>query len=154
MALKGISIHRPSGKGLASLTVDWRRFAKWIAVTNAASWMGASRSTKKIGKKLYGKIKEKTPVLTGKAKAGWLMDFKGLKNKIKPTMIIYNDVKYIVVLEFGSSRKAPYGMVRVSMRELMGDGANTIAKSITKENANLRVSFATMNASRGMGFSY
>lgn len=58
-------------------------------------------------------VKLCTPVDTGRARAGWY---------IKPTSdggwVVYNRVHYTVYLEYGHSKQAPSGMVRISLREL------------------------------------
>jgi hypothetical protein len=42
---------------------------------------------------------------------------------------LINGVKYIVYLEYGYSKQAPYGMVRVSMRQMRG---GKLPKSLKK----------------------
>ena len=93
----------------------------------------------------------KTPVDSGRARGGWasyliangqpitggpdmaafaegvsqgrfLEDFTGSEQSIA----IINGVRYIVLLEFGSSRQAPSGMVRVTFREIQ-------ARNLTNE---------------------
>jgi len=44
-------------------------------------------------------------------------------------VIIVNSVDYIVFLEYGWSQQAPYGMVRISMREMRGQ---KLSKNITE----------------------
>lgn len=84
---------------------------------------------------LHSSITVKTPVKTGRARANWFMaegapriettdskspqvyspgDFTG-------TSVIYitNSLPYIVPLEYGHSKQAPAGMVRVAMAEML-----------------------------------
>jgi hypothetical protein len=88
----------------------------------------------------------RTPVNTGRARGGWLpyAEDHGLPVSIGNTVggdgvaigrkegsyeeqggddafvLIINRVPYIVFLEYGSSRQATHGMVRISMAELSG----------------------------------
>ena len=76
----------------------------------------------------------KTPVDTGRARAGWYPAAKelgagtfadvgegslktSLKGK-KKFIEIFNRVEYIVLLEYGRSKQAPNGMARVSLDEV------------------------------------
>lgn len=88
------------------------------------------------------------PVWSGRARAGWYASMRGLgvniglnsrlkstsqvgigmregsfKAKIGPmnwnkSIIMVNSVKYILFLEYGGSKQAPYGMARISMRKM------------------------------------
>jgi hypothetical protein len=53
----------------------------------------------------------------GKGLSGYHEVLTGSKRYIE----MINGVKYAIFLEYGSSRQAPYGMVRVSFREITGD---------------------------------
>lgn len=56
----------------------------------------------------------KTPVDTGRARAGWRYeDLSEYQKKI------YNQVEYIVFLEYGHSRQAPLGMVRLTIEDAL-----------------------------------
>jgi hypothetical protein len=39
--------------------------------------------------------------------------------KLGDTVFIYNNVEYILALEFGSSKQAPAGMFRISFEEIV-----------------------------------
>lgn len=65
---------------------------------------------------LYQQIQARTPWLTGQARRGWIIERK-VEADGTIFVRIYNLVPYIVYLEYGSSRKAPKGMVRISMVE-------------------------------------
>jgi hypothetical protein len=59
------------------------------------------------------RVQQLTPVDTGRARAGWRIS----QGKNENEMIVYNGVEYVVFLEYGHSRQAPQGMVRVSLAE-------------------------------------
>lgn len=59
------------------------------------------------------KIQKRTPVDTGRARAGWQ-----IAKPDKYTALIYNSVEYIVYLEYGHSQQAPRGMVRLTAKEI------------------------------------
>jgi len=90
---------------------------------------------KAAGMNLYTRIVERTPVDTGRAKAGWHIDprwtaKKPLPGKTRyppPSMEeppdsaeywIYNNVEYIEPLEHGHSKQAPQGMVGLALAEV------------------------------------
>jgi len=60
----------------------------------------------------YKRIKVKTPVDTGRARASWFYE-------LEPDVgTIYNTVDYILELENGSSKQAPEGMVAITLAEM------------------------------------
>ena len=123
------------GKGWVTLELDAPRFNMWLAAEIVGSQMSISKGVRVFGNKLFEKIKEKTPVVTGTAKKGWEFRTKGLSKK-NPYIVIANGVFYIVPLEFGHSKvKAPAGMVRVSMKEMMGKFKWQIRRELAKEKA-------------------
>lgn len=91
----------------------------------------------------------KNPVKTGRSRAGWFVSVgEGTRTEISPprqraysnagsvisrgqskanqaqsgqAIWIYNNVDYIEALEFGRSRQAPQGMVRVTLSQLGGE---------------------------------
>jgi len=66
---------------------------------------------------LFEKIVRRTPVDTGRARAGWKPPEERREGK-RRTWVIENDVEYVIYLEYGWSRQAPLGMVRISMAEM------------------------------------
>lgn len=50
------------------------------------------------------------------------------------TAVIKNDVPYVPNLEYGSSKQAPHGMVRVSLREIGNVLAQAVQHEIDKES--------------------
>jgi len=74
---------------------------------------------------LYNSIVSETPVDTGRAKAGWELEFKW------NTAIIINAVPYIIYLEYGHSQQAPNGMVRKNVQKwdkIVKEEANKLRK--------------------------
>jgi hypothetical protein len=136
----GIGYAAKAHKGIY-VQINWKEFNRWVAAQIAAGNTGAKRAIFNIGKILFGKIKNRNPVLTGLSKAAWELRIKGLAD-INPYVIIANQVYYTVKLEFGSSRKAPHGMVRISIKEMMGIPAKEMLIQISKE----RVKFMTSSA--------
>lgn len=71
-----------------------------------------SKLVKKVATECYRRIKQKTPVNTGAARAAWELKIK------KYNAIIENDMPYILKLEHGWSQQAPYGMAALTIAEL------------------------------------
>lgn len=89
-----------------------------------------------IALEITKRVIKRTPVDTGRARAGWLPAIDGLggvstgdnrgegsvvknlANTNTPSIEITNSVPYITGLEYGHSKKAPTGMVRVSLAEI------------------------------------
>jgi len=100
---------------------------------------------KKIAFDLFRKIIFKTPVLTGRARANWLVsvaaprnetvdetDKTGMKTLSEVQGVIAgwesdsdiylsNNLPYIYGLERGRSKKAPRGMVKISIAEVLNE---------------------------------
>lgn len=55
-------------------------------------------------------IQTDTPVLTGRARAGWKIEW------VRGVLRVFNSVPYIRRLEYGWSKQAPAGMVRVNLK--------------------------------------
>jgi hypothetical protein len=114
---------------------------------------------KKFALDLLARIVKNTPVLTGRARAAWYPSMVALgltvplasegtnaediakgktegsyKDRTRGIGTMYvdliNGVKYIIYLEYGASSKAPYGMVRISMRQMRG---GKLPKNLAKE---------------------
>ena len=104
---------------------------------------------------LLGRVIKKTPVQFGRARGGWLpyavakgmavsaagekaaqgMNEGSFTEKLTGTfkyIDIVNSVPYIIMLEFGTSKQAPEGMVRVSMREITS-GLQRALKKLAKK---------------------
>ena len=102
------------------------------------------RFQKRIALEALGRVVQKTPVDTGRARGGWqagerdseaetgrldtlggATEAAGLSaiNAVSEpfgVIVIFNNVRYIVFLEEGSSQQAPQGMVATTIRELEG----------------------------------
>jgi len=112
---------------VASFQLDLKKFAKQLD-------LDLELVTRKIAFDLYTDITQMTPVDTGRAKANWNIGFRNINTQItdntvftpvdipkgagKHAIYITNHLPYIGVLENGSSKQAPSGMVKVSMNNL------------------------------------
>jgi hypothetical protein len=83
----------------------------------AAKQVGKNQS--RITQELFRLIVLRTPYLTGVARAGWKM-IRGLSalGLVIRKYRIENKVPYIIYLENGYSKKAPGGMVKISIEEV------------------------------------
>jgi len=117
-------------------SVDLAKFGQ-KAVNNA------EKIVRKIALDMHSRIVLRMPVDTGRARANTQISLNALpsdstlevdKNgsasissgrkelsqfKLGDTVFIYNNVEYILSLEFGSSRQAPQGMFRISFDEIV-----------------------------------
>lgn len=75
-------------------------------------------------------VRGRTPILTGTARSGWDRFPPGL-TALGVTHWIFNDVPYIVKLEFGSSQQAPQGMARITAAESQGRMDAVVARFVT-----------------------
>ena len=67
---------------------------------------------------LYADVVELTPVDTGFARNSWRIDL----DRGTPTRAhIWNGASYIIYLEYGSSKQAPHGMLRISVERFLRD---------------------------------
>lgn len=98
----------------------------------------AAKIVRLIALDLYSRITLRTPVDTGRARAGWALSVNAPSNWVPPeglggvqpvqsdisgfnldqVIYIVNNVSYVVYLENGSSDQAPAGMVRISLAEI------------------------------------
>jgi hypothetical protein len=76
----------------------------------------AEELVRKFSLETLARIQLRTPVDTGRARAGWR-----LENLDTLTTVIVNDVEYIVKLEYGSSQQAPEGMVIITAQEMVDE---------------------------------
>lgn len=89
-------------------------FANQIQVFRRKVEARLSEAVRKVTFDLHSMIVQRTPVDTGRARAGWSVDLR------PDHSMIYNNVEYIVPLEYGHSRQqAPQGMVRVSIADIV-----------------------------------
>lgn len=73
-------------------------------------------SVRRVAQTAFERIVERTPVDTGLAKASWVLDMDTSDGIVD--VEIYNDVPYIIFLEYGSSDQAPHGMVEITLQEI------------------------------------
>jgi len=120
---------------MAVFSIDLANFAE-KAKLNATTVM------KKVALDCYIRVAMRTPVDTGRARGGWQMSGSGIgsgdSGALDPTptgtpnpgfagadvssigeegAFIFNNVVYIIPLEYGHSKQAPAGMVRVTVAE-------------------------------------
>ena len=119
------------GDEIGRFDADLEKFAKTVGVELA-------RVRKKVSFDIFAGVIGRTPVDTGRARAGWAMTDQLASSFVPPegdggydmpnaaqqaasfadpfgVTVIANNVPYIVALEFGHSRKEPNGMVRVTL---------------------------------------
>jgi hypothetical protein len=119
-----------------SFSVDLAKFGQ-KAVNNS------EKIVRKIGFDMHSRIVQRMPKDTGRATAnqqisinslpsGSILEFDKAGNatiskgsaalatfKLGDTIFLYNNVEYILALEFGSSKQAPQGMFRISFEEIV-----------------------------------
>lgn len=113
-----------------NFSLDLKQFSKQISTD-------LSNLTRKVALDLWGNITRRTPVDTGRARGSWFVTIntpsekarkKVAKGIVLPAPVrpqiqastnffITNNLPYIKRLEYGYSKQAPYGMVRVSLAE-------------------------------------
>jgi hypothetical protein len=122
-------------EAMSSFSLDLAKFGQ-KAVDNA------DKIVRKIGFDMLSRIVKRMPVDTGRARANTQISINNLpsdatletdksgngairsagvvlKNfKLGDTIFIYNNVEYILNLEYGSSKQAPQGMFRISFNEI------------------------------------
>lgn len=115
---------------LVQFKADVAAFARLVDVNQATV-------VKKIAMDLWTKITLKTPVDTGRARAGWGLSIgkpivatpavgkypqPGMPNMSsidgKQVVYILNNVDYVPFLESGTSDQAPAGMIRLAIAEV------------------------------------
>jgi len=124
--------------GLLSVEIEQENFNAFVNKFLRESKKEADIVIKKIALDLLRRVIMKNPVKTGRARSGWYPALDGLGGKSPPGgeregkyvehlkgtldkyVLLINNVKYIMYLEYGSSSQAPAGMVRVSLREMQG----------------------------------
>lgn len=121
---------------MSTFSVDLAKFGQ-KAVDNA------EKIIRKTAFDLHARIVKRMPVDTGRARANTQISLHNLpsdstlkvdkkgnatiasgsrelsKFKLGDTVFIYNNVEYILSLEFGSSKQAPQGMFRISFEEIV-----------------------------------
>lgn len=105
----------------ADIRFDTMKFDKFVArFPREIERTEGPRFLRRIGLSALSRIAKRTPVDTGRARAGWQMDDSQAESKLFVEVI--NRVPYIVFLEYGRSKQAPSGMVRISLHEMEASG--------------------------------
>ena len=132
-----------------NIDIDAKAFKLWSRdMTRSMSREGAEKALKGIALEFTSRVIQRNPVDTGRSRAAWtpLMDRLGVPSGVRGSGVaqgkregsvafdlsgprqaitITNAVPYIVPLEFGSSKQAQAGMVRITMRELRAGNSFT-----------------------------
>ncbi len=120
-ARKGTLLRRASGLG-QEVTFRSKQLSKQLDqlfTKMGAGPVEAGDFFDQLVSALFSDIVRDTPVDTGKARGAWEINF--IKKDDTSTKVrISNSVDYIVFLEFGSSRQAPNGMVRINIEKFRG----------------------------------
>ena len=118
------------------------RFAVDLARFGQRALDNADKITRKIAFDMHSRIVMRMPVDTGRARANTQISINSLPSestlevdksgnasiakgkrtlaqfKLGDTIFLYNNVEYILALEYGSSTQAPQGMFRISFNEI------------------------------------
>jgi len=89
------------------------RHPVWSGRARAGWYMSMKALNVTVG--LEGGLKAPSQVSLGKAEGGFI---DRLSDPNLPTITLINSVDYYIYLEYGYSKTAPYGMVRVSVRKM------------------------------------
>ena len=132
------------GIALSLGTFEEDLFAKFARIETSATQ--ALVIFQALALEAFNRMRARTPVDTGFAKAGWrILSEKWTKDWI--VVDIWNEVNYIIFLEFGWSKKAPLGMMRVTL-EQMAHRIRT-GKGLSKKALRDRTSMETLKVNRG-----
>ena len=143
-----------------SIAVETKVFNAHIKDFAKKSNLSTGIIIKKFAFDLLAKIIRKMPVLFGQARGGWYAAFEalggsgprtgtpeeakgisqgGFIDQTKGTgrdkwVELINGVEHVIWLEYGHSKAAPYGMVRLSMREMRkGELPQNMTKQFQKD---------------------
>lgn len=116
--------------GLVSFAIDIKAFSGTLGAVERKSIKRWKRNLRVIGWQLHSLTVDRTPIDTGQAKRSWGMapNTDDLDSKMEVSVRSHT-AEYIVALEYGHSRQAPAGMLRVSMRDI----ARSFGRSIFKK---------------------
>lgn len=74
-------------------------------------------------------VRARTPIDTGMARAGWER-FPPGPSEPGTAQWVFNNVPYIVALEYGHSRQAPEGMARITAAEMQQRVPEIVARVV------------------------
>ncbi len=129
------------------LSMETARFGRWLGKVSERSLVSGVTILQEAALEALGMIIEGTPVDTGRARAGWSASAErfGISTRAdegpnsdkaeqekgrqesehnerlsgpRPYIEMVNKVPHAVMLEYGWSRQAPHGMVRVALRKI------------------------------------
>ena len=88
---------------------------------NFTSWMdevvfATNLEIRQMAARAFQRILERTPVRTGRLKAGWSLELLESSGLVEAKIV--NDVEYAVFVENGTPKMAPRHMVALTMLEL------------------------------------
>jgi hypothetical protein len=145
--------------GRKGVWVDYSELNAAVANTAAEGIFLTGHGVTVTARKFMKKVEQRTPVKTGRARAGWYKAVVGLggkwtdkgtsqaqialgksegsfkdrtTNKYKRYIAIDNNVPYIDKLEHGWSLQAPSGMVKLTALEMKGELRSKFIKGYTK----------------------
>ena len=99
-----------------------------------------------MGLEAFNRMKARTPVDTGFALSGWRIRSQRW-SKDHVVIDIWNEVSYIVFLEYGWAKRAPLGMMRITLEE-MGHRLRT-GRGMARKTAQAREALQTLKANQG-----
>ena len=137
-----------------TIETETAAFRDWTeTLIGAMDREGSGRALRALAFEFLSLVIPKTPVDTGRARGGWASyliargrhfavggsdptaeaegieagsfeeDLRGAEQFI----VLVNAVRYITILEFGGSRQAPAGMMRITFREMRAKGSQAKA---------------------------
>jgi len=101
---------------------------------------------KAFGLEAFNRMKARTPVDTGFARSGWRITSVNWSKDLV-VIDIWNEVSYIIFLEYGWSKKAPLGMMRITLED-MGHRIST-GRGLSKKAALNRTSLSQLKTNQG-----
>lgn len=123
LALEGSGIDRSFKTAPARVSGDVQNVAGQLNAAFAGFFAGVEQTktdmlalfVNLVGS-TFAKVQDRTPVDTGHARSAWVLETVQQDPNVA-WFRIHNGVLYVVFLEYGSSRQAPAGMLRVSLLE-------------------------------------
>ena len=92
-----------------------------MAEWNLTSWIAeveeyTNAEIRRMTEHAFQRILARTPVRTGRLKAGWVLHYALNQGILEATII--NEVEYVLFVEYGTYKMAPRAMVEQTLREL------------------------------------
>ena len=137
----------PSARAAEQVEAELKRFNAKLAAYVKAFEADTLQTSVRTAFEVEGRLKERTPVDTGRARASWHVVLPGQSDSYTYSdnrgrsfdgtlseaagpweALVGSNVRYMLPLEAGHSQQAPQGMVRVTLRE-MRDEMRTAIKA-------------------------